>query len=263
MFTTHFQMTAHPFPARPPLEAIWRDARILQALARLQVFLQYELAAVITGDDGVGKSSLIRLFMDSLTTKRITPVYLHLTQINPCALLKLLVHALGEKPAHSKDRVLMQIAAKITTSERQVVCIVDEAHLLQEEALVDLRLLLSGACDTGQLKLLLVGHSRLNKELKASQHAALAQRAPTRYHLPPFSPTQTIDYIDFHLNRVTASPKLFDQNVKQEIHEYTRGIPRLINNLATACLIAAVSLNEHKITSEILSQAAADVQIYS
>lgn len=263
MFTTHFKMTGHPFPARLPVSALWRDARLTEALSRLQVFLEYELAAVVTGDEGVGKSSLVRLFMDGLAAKRITPVYLHLTQINAGALLKHLVHALGEKPAHCKDKVLLQIAAKMSGSDRQIVCIVDEAHLLNQEALVDLRLLLSGACDSDQFKLLLVGHSRLKKDLKSSHHAALAQRAPTRYHLPPFSPTQSVDYLNFHLARVGANAKLFDENVKHEIHEHTRGTPRLINNLATACLLAAVSLNERKITAEILTQALAEFQLYS
>jgi general secretion pathway protein A len=263
MFTTHFKMTAHPFPARPPLEALWHDARFTEALSRLQVFLEYELAAVITGDEGVGKSSLVRLFMDSLAAKRITSVYIHLTQLKSSALLKFLILALGEKPAHTKDKVLMQILAKLNGTDQQIVCVVDEAHLLNQDALVDLRLLLSGACDNNQFKLLLVGHSRLKKDLKSSHHAALAQRAPTRYHLPPFSPTQTVDYLNFHLARVSANPKLFDENVKSEIYEHTRGVPRLINNLATACLITAVTLNQHKITREILSQALAEFQLYS
>jgi len=263
MFTTHFKMTAHPFPARLPVSELWRDARLTEALSRLQVFLEYELAAVITGDEGVGKSSLVRLFMDSLTAKRITSVYLHLTQLNSGALLKLLVHALGEKPAHSKDKVLMQIVAKMSSADRQLICIVDEAHLLHQEALIDLRLLLSGAGDTDQFKLLLVGHSRLKKDLRSSSHAALAQRAPTRFHLLPFSVAQTVDYINFHLARVHANPKLFDEDVKHEIYEHTRGTPRLINNLATTCLIAAVTVNEQKITSQILTQALAESQLYS
>lgn len=263
MFTNHFKMTAHPFPARMPIDAIWRDSRMTEALSRLQVFLEYELVAVITGDEGVGKSSLVRLFMDSLTAKRITSIYLHLTQLSAGALLKFLILALGEKPAYTKDKVLMQIIAKLNGTDGQIVCIVDEAHLLSQDALVDLRLLLSGACDTDQFKLLLVGHSRLKKELKSAHHAALAQRAPTRYHLPPFSPAQTVDYLNFHLARVSANAKLFDENVKNEIHEHTRGVPRLINNLATACLITAVTLNQHKITREILTQALTEFQLYS
>ena len=263
MFTNHFKMTAHPFPARPPLDALWRDARFSEALSRLQVFLEYELAAVVTGDEGVGKSSLVRLFIDSLAAKRITPVYLHLTQLRSGAILKFLVHALGEKPAQTKDKVLMQILAKLNGSDQQIVCIVDEAHLLNQDALVDLRLLLSGACDSDQFKLLLVGHSRLKKDLKSSHHAALAQRAPTRYHIPPFSQTQSVEYINFHLARVAANSKLFDENVKHEIHEHSRGVPRLINNIATVCLITAVTLNQQKISSEILSQALAEFQLYS
>jgi len=264
MFTTHFKMTDHPFPATLPLGAIQRDQRFCEALARLQFFLDFDSCALVTGDEGVGKSSLIRLFIDSLTKKRFLPVYLHLTQLKPTAFLKMFVHALGEKPALTKDRVLIQILAKINTLDDTIICIIDEAHLLDPGALVDMRLLLSGAPQAeAKLKLLLVGHPQLKKDLRRSCHTALAQRITVRYNLPSFSLQQTIDYIDFHLSRVGVDTKLFDDDVKKEIHEHARGVPRLINNIATACLIAATTLNAQKITREIFSHATHEFQLYA
>ncbi len=190
MFATHFKMTSHPFPAYLPAEALQRDPRFLEALARLQFFLDYELCAMITGDEGVGKSSLIRLFISTLEANRLPHVYLHLTQLQATAFLKLFVHALGEKPAPNKDQVLMQITTKLAAVDQTTICIIDEAHLLDPHALVDLRLLLSNAMDASlHLKLLLVGHSQLKKDLKRSCHTALNHTHHNSLPHPSFLPS--------------------------------------------------------------------------
>lgn len=264
MFTDYFKMTNHPFPAHLPAQDIQKDARFSEALDRLRFFVEHETCALITGDEGVGKSSLIRLFIEMLADKRQPHVYLHLTQLPTSAFLKLLVNALGEKPAPTKDAVLMQITSKLAASDKNTICIIDEAHLLEAETLVDLRLLLSSAIDaSARFKLLLVGHSQLKHDIRQSRHTALAQRTTIRYHINPYSMQQTFDYIDFHLKRVHASTKLFDEDVKKQIHEQSRGVPRIINNLATASLITAVSINSQKITAECFSHTLADFRIYS
>ncbi len=49
-----------------------------------------------------------------------------------------------------------------------------------------------------------------------------------------------------------TSDKVFEPEVKTAIHEYTHGIPRQINSIATACLINAATRNSQKITEPIL-----------
>ncbi|WP_459904064.1 hypothetical protein, partial [Desulfosarcina cetonica] len=109
MFLTHFPLTAHPFAEKPPIEWLQRDPRIEQALARLKFFEQQGALALILGQTGLGKSSLLRLFIHELPHNRYHPLYLHLTPIQANAFLRLMVTKLGEKPKMGKDRMLLQI----------------------------------------------------------------------------------------------------------------------------------------------------------
>jgi len=113
MFTTHFKMTDHPFSERVPIHGILRDERMTQGTARLNSISHHATLALITGDEGVGKSSLIRLFMDSLGKNRYHPVYIHLTHLNAPSFLKILVSTMGELPAWGKHKVLLQILTHV------------------------------------------------------------------------------------------------------------------------------------------------------
>lgn len=260
MFTTFFKMNAHPFSDQTTSEAICRDERLSEGLARLQFLADHASAALITGDEGVGKSSLIRLFINSLGSKQFRPVYIHLTHLKASAFLKLIVSSLGETPAFTKDRTLLQILNKTRSQDITTILLIDEAHLLDPLALIDLRLLLD---DHQQLKIVLVGQPSLKKELKRSCHTALRQRIPIQYHIPPLSPSQTKAYILFHLKRVGSNDKLFHPDVIHNIHEHTRGVPRLINNLATALLITAASLKAQTISPELFAHTLSEFQLYA
>jgi general secretion pathway protein A len=88
MFLSHFGLNAHPFTENPPTEWILRDPRIEQALARLKFFQEQGSMALILGQTGIGKSTLLRLFIHSLPQNRYYPLYLHLTPLNANASLE-------------------------------------------------------------------------------------------------------------------------------------------------------------------------------
>jgi general secretion pathway protein A len=140
--------------------------------------------------------------------------------------------------------------------------IFDEAHLLDGDALTDLRLLISSALDVRPpLKMLLVGQEPLRAVLRRAQHADLANRVSVRYQLRPFSREQTCRYIDFQLSQAGGDLKLFDDSVKAAIHDFTGGVPRQINNLATACLLQATVRQVRRIDDELFQQTAGEFQL--
>jgi general secretion pathway protein A len=264
MFTSFFKMTAHPFPAKPPQEAIFRDERFQQGQARLEFLSQQAHLALITGEEGVGKTVLIRRFIESIQPQCVHTIYVHLASLTPVAFLRVLAGAWGEQPRQYKDQILLQIIHKLNTLKSTTLLFIDDAHLLDAQALVDLRLLISTPFDQDDaLKLVLIGHYDLKQQLKRSIHTSLAQGVNLCDHLPAFSPRQTHAYLDFQMRRVGSSDKIFETEVKQEIHQYTRGIPRLINNLATACLINAATQNRQKVDLGIFRQTVREFPLYS
>ncbi len=255
MITNHFKMTDNPFAENPVIDAIFRDERMTQGLARLNYMVQNSNVALITGDPGVGKSVLIKLFMNSLGKNRYQPVHIRQTRLSSLSFLKFVVHSLGEVPARGKEKVLLQILDKIKSCDVITTLLIDQAHLLDPDVLIDFQLIISSAIeDNSGLKIVLVGYPLIAEELRRSRHESLRQLITVGYHIAPMTLSQTSQYIDFQLRRVKCSEKLFEDEVKKGIHEFGRGIPRVVNNLATACLLIASAENLRRINNEIFSR---------
>jgi len=254
MFLNHFALTAHPFAEKPPIDWLLRDERTDQALARLKFFEQQGAIALIIGQTGLGKSSLLRLFIDQLPHNRYHPVYLHLTPLNANAFLRLIVTKLGEKPLMGKDRMLMQILDRININDKCTLFIIDEAHLIDPKILTDLRLLISSIEQEVPLKILLCGQENLNQILKRSSYADLLQRISLQFVMQPYSNEKTDAYIDYRISKAGGATKIFESEAKNLIHDYTGGVPRQINNVATACLINAAAQSLKKITESLVNE---------
>ena len=254
MFLNHFALTAHPFAEKPPIDWLLRDERTEQALARLKFFEQQGAIALIIGQTGLGKSSLLRLFIQQLPHNRYHPVYLHLTPLNANAFLRFIVTKLGEKPQMGKDRMLLQILERININDKCTLFIIDEAHLIDPKILTDLRLLISAIDEDVSLKILLCGQDSLNQILKRSSHADLVHRITLQFVMQPLSNEKTEAYIDYRITKAGGSTKIFEPEAKKLIHDYTGGVPRQINNVATACLINAAARNLKKMTETLVNE---------
>ena len=254
MFLTHFALNAHPFAEKPPVQWLQRDPRVDEALARLKFFEQQGAIALIIGQTGLGKSSLLRLFIRDLPQNRYSPLYLHLTPLCANAFLRLMVARLGEKPKMGKDRMLMQALDRIKQNEKCTLLIIDEAHLIDPQTLTDLRLLISSIDDEISLKILLCGQENLRAILTRSSHADLVQRITLRISLHALTKEQTGAYIDSRMTLAGGNNKTFEPEAKDLIHDYTGGVPRQINNVATVCLINAASRNIKKINESLVNE---------
>ena len=262
MFLNHFKFTSQPFAERTSADALWSDERMQQGLARLHYVAEHGTVGLVTGASGVGKSALLKRFMHELSGPQWQPVYLHLTHLPAAGMLKLLVSKLDEVPRRGKDRLFEQILAKARQVEGMLLLILDEAHLLNVDALTDIRLLISSALDdVPPLKVVLVGQEPLRHTLRQSSQVALLNRIGVRHHLPSLSKAQTATYIDFQLKQAGGSEKLFEDSTKAMIHDYSGGIPRQINNLATACLLAAAAENVSRVTEAILQKTLTEFQL--
>ncbi|MCP4110402.1 MAG: AAA family ATPase [Desulfobacteraceae bacterium] len=262
MFTAHFKMTDHPFMENPPVEWLLNDDRFDRALARLRFFQEQGNLALIVGQSGVGKSSLLRLFRQRMPQNRYGHVCFHLTSVTPIALLRSIVAGIGESPKLGKDRLFNQIIDRVGKSETETVLIIDEAHLIPSQSLTDLRLLVSSGMDNDlPLKILLCGQESISHTLKRSALTDLVHRICVRYRMSSLTASQTAVYIEHRLRCADASEKLFEPEAKAVIHDYSGGVPRQINNIATACLINAASKNFQKVDENLVNETMAEFRL--
>jgi len=262
MFATHFKLKDQPFLEHMPPERLQKDDRFSQGLARLKYFAEAGTIALLTGQTGVGKSSLLRLFCKSLNRTHYQIVYLYITHVKATSLLKLIVRGMGEVPAWGKENLFLQIIEKARKSDLTTILIVDEGHLTDSDALIDLRLLASADLENdAPIKLILTGQETLWQQLKRTVHADLIHRISVKYHVPPLGREETGAYIDFQMRGVGGTNKIFHKEAKELIHDYTGGIPRQINNVATACLLNAASRDLQRINAQLVTDTMAEFHL--
>jgi general secretion pathway protein A len=60
---------------------------------------------------------------------------------------------------------------------------------------------------------------------------------------------------------VRTNTKVIDESVKKSIYDFTGGVPRQINSLATACLLQATARNVVRVDDRLFQAAAGEFQL--
>lgn len=262
MYLEHFHLHHQPFSEHTRVAALWQDSRMDEGLARLEYLVEHGTLGLVTGASGIGKSALLKRFLHGLAPQHCAAVYCHLTHLPSGGVLKRVLSQLGEVPRRGKDRLFEQILERAAHAEGALLLVIDEAHLLDADALTDLRLLISSALNVAPpLKILLVGQDPLRGVLRRARHVDLLNRVSVSYQLRPLTKEQTTRYIDFQMQQAGGDVKVFDDSVKVAIHDFTGGLPRQINLLATVCLLQATARKLLRIDDELLRQATSEIQL--
>ena len=75
------------------------------------------------------------------------------------------------------------------------------------------------------------------------------------------SKEKTSAYIDHRIIKAGGTKKIFDHDAKDLIHDYTDGVPRQINNVATACLINAAGRDLKQLTESLVNETMAEFSL--
>lgn len=273
MYTAFYNLREEPFRltsdprffhlAEPHATAL---ASLVEAVMRRKGFV------LMTGPIGTGKTTVVHMALQILTEGGATtnhPISSAFI-LNPTlsrddflemVLTEFEVPCSGtSKPARlsALHQMLLETQRKGGTS----LLLVDEAHLLTQELLEEIRLLSNA--DTYQerlLQIVLCGQPELLDLLRKPEMRALRQRIASNCSLRPLSLAEVSAYIEERLESAgfngTASP--FSVAVLEGIFRLTGGVPRLINLLCDACLTIGYKLNRPVLDLSIVKEAAAEL----
>jgi type II secretory pathway predicted ATPase ExeA len=105
----------------------------------------------------------------------------------------------------------------------------------------------------------LLGQPTLRRRLRQGTFTALDQRIAVRYAIAGLDVKETMSYVAHHLALAGRSDTLFSDDATALIHEVSRGLPRQVNNLAVASLIAAFAANKAIVDESAARAAVAEV----
>jgi general secretion pathway protein A len=267
MYLEHFGLTAHPFRLTPDSSFLFMSEPHSRAMSYMNYAVwSREGFAVITGEIGSGKTTLIQKLLSELDQNIFVVAKLFQTQLDEVEFLQAILLEFGLNPLEMKKAELLEVLNQFLVSrfrqQKQIVLIVDEAHNLSAQALEEIRIL--AELDTGKEKMLhviLVGQPQLNEILGQPGMGQLTRRAELHYHIRALSEQEHRDYIRYRLSIVGASDRvLFLPETLPLIYKYTGGVPRLINTLCHTALTCAYAKGLHEITVDVVEATVHELQ---
>jgi len=255
----HFDLSQLPFGRAVSEAGLLHHRSFAEALARLSLALSTRTPALFTAEPGLGKSTLLGSLADSLDKTATRLVYTPLCSCGPFGLVGQLAVRYGLRPKRSASQTAQSFLDELARSGRNEILILDEAHRLPFTTLDELRLISNLDFDrTPPFALILAGQPPLRESLAQPELASLSQRLAIRASLSPLTEQETADYLDRRLRAAGARATIFRPQAVARIFEKTRGVPRIINNLATASLMAAATAGKKHVDLQEVDDASFD-----
>ena len=194
MYKAYFQLTRNPFDLTPDPTCFVPTQRHNETLASLYYGVRrHKGFVVVTGEVGTGKTLLLRCLLRLLEESRdITYAYVFNNRLTSTEFLQYMLLDFGlQASGKNKCEMLFDLSQfLVSRSSRQMttVLIVDEAHLLSDELLEEIRLLSNlETYDDKLLQIVLVGQPELDEKLDSKGLRQLKQRIALQTHLTPLS----------------------------------------------------------------------------
>jgi type II secretory pathway predicted ATPase ExeA len=251
----HFKLRHAPFPQCAEGAAVLLHQSLKEAHERLRFAIDRHGIAICTGECGCGKSTLLACLQRDLDPTSHLVVYSSLTTLSPFGLLSSLVAKLGMRPRRFKGETAQDLIAHLRGSSKNVVLILDEAHVMPDPSLEDLRLLTADSLDKrSPFALVLAGQPLLRERLSEPQHYALSQRITVRARLRTLTDSEAALFLDKHLRAAGATRNLFEPDAVTLLFQHSRGVPRLLQSLALGALFAAANANKKTVDPDSVQQ---------
>lgn len=244
MIRAAFNLTEIPFSKEIKTQQLFMHPQFQKFTSRMEMLCENRGIGLFTGDVGCGKSTAIRLVLESLSPQTHRVVYLYRGMDNVGAFYTQIASELSIIPKFRKPDVANQVLSAITelyTQQKiQTVLVIDEAHLLKADILDEIRLMHNNCYDScDYLTTALVGQPPLKKMITFTKYLPLRQRISVACHMSALSKDNAYKYFDHQLQVVNASKKLFMDNAVETIICASKNVPRMINTIALKAMYHA------------------------
>ena len=239
-WVSHFGLAAAPFSKEIDDEQLWLPPSKRTLVEQLCDALAERTSILLTGEPGVGKTCVLRALRHRLPQAGYRLTYCHNATLGRRDFYRQLCLALGLAPSATAAAVFYAVSSHIEELGRErvhPVLLLDESHLLHQDTLDHLHILLNYEWDRrALLSLVLVGLPELEDRLAMRRNRSLYSRIHWRLHLDPLVPDDTAEYLRTRLAAVGCDREIFSSDAVAMLHEATVGAMRDLDRLATAAL---------------------------
>lgn len=247
-----------PFSVSPDPKFLYQTSQHKRAFAQVRFTVQDRQGlAVIYGDVGLGKSTLVRALYDLYRTDDSYETIL-LTNPDPTSalqLLKRITDACGLDRKRSRLDQMQELEGFLVSTFRagkNSVLLVDEAQLLRGEQFELIRQLTNfESASSKMVQIVLAGQNNLRAKLRLKR--ALLSRAVTVTTLDPLTMDETQAMIEHRLKVAGRTEPLFEEEAIQSVYRLSKGVPREIIKLCRAALTTAAINDLDTIPADVVA----------
>jgi type II secretory pathway predicted ATPase ExeA len=249
--------TAVPFG--PMTERHWLSLPSHQrAVSLLNQTVALRGVMLLSGGNGMGKSSLVGRWARQLESRLYTTVLLTQATLSGTGLLSTLVRQVGKRAGFRRERNLDELSTFLLEHERQTLVIVlDDAQDCTHGTLEELRLLLGLNLPTQPtFALVLIGDEYLLGQLQMRNHRALCSRLGAHHTLNPWTLEEVQEYLKKGLEAVGIHrTRVFEPAAVDLLVRASAGVPRSVCLLARAAWLEAARAGVQEIGAPIVQSA--------
>jgi general secretion pathway protein A len=266
MYEAFYSLEDPPFVLTPDPRFLLRSKGHHEILTALLygITSQKGLMALV-GDVGTGKTTLCRALLRELPDSVQSALVLN-PHLSDAELIGTILDDLGvERRGTAKGELMATLSQYLLAAGSEgktVLVIVDEAQQMSVESLEQIRILSNLETATRKLlQILLVGQPELEEKLKLNELRQLDQRIGIRCYLKPLPRKETYRYVEHRL-RIAGLPGAlpFTRSALGKIHQYSHGIPRVINLVCDRALMAGYSNRVREITPTLVTSAVRNLE---
>jgi len=260
MMTPHdvrfFELDEAPFSKEIHDADLWLPPSKQPIVDALCEAVRARQCVLLTGEPGVGKTCVLRAVRHQLASPDIRLTYCHNVMLGRRDFYRQLCIALDLHPSATAAALFHAVSTHVEELARdkiRPVLLLDEAHLLHQDTLDHLHVLLNYEWDSqALLSLVLIGLPTLEDRLSLRHNRSLYSRLHVRLRIDAMTSDDTAAYVKERVKRAGGSPDLFAHDALAVLHEATLGNMRDIDRIAALTLSEACRRQQPRVARDIV-----------